>query len=107
LVALELTARIASAYLCSNMLGVAEIPALLMQVHAALVSIEHSEEASDRPTPAVEIRHSVHRQYVVCLEDGKRFKMLRRHLTMTHGMSADEYRARWKLPQSHPIVAPA
>jgi predicted transcriptional regulator len=103
----ELTSKIVAAYVRRNQVGVDQLGALISTVHQALSGLgKPVAEASVERTPAVPIRRSVHRDYVVCLECGWRGQMLRRHLATGHGLSVDQYRARWNLPREHPITAP-
>jgi predicted transcriptional regulator len=103
----ELTTNIVAAYVRRNQIAADQLPTLISTVHQALVGLGKpaTETEVDR-TPAVPIKRSVHRDYVVCLECGWRAQMLRRHLDTGHGLSVDQYRARWNLPREHPIVAP-
>jgi predicted transcriptional regulator len=103
----ELTTNIVAAYVRRNQIGADQLPILILTVHRALATVGKpvAEINSDR-TPAVPIRRSVHRDYVVCLECGWRGQMLRRHLATGHGLSVDQYRARWNLPSEHPMTAP-
>jgi predicted transcriptional regulator len=101
----ELAARIVAAYLRHNPLGAEQIGTLIATVHQALGSLGNAAEAAIERTPAVPVKRSVHRDYVICLECGQRGRMLRRHLA-THDLTVEEYRARWKLPPEHPMVAP-
>ena len=104
----ELTSTIVAAYVRRNQIGSDQLGMLISTVHQALSGIGKpaTETETDR-TPAVPIRRSVHHDYVVCLECGWRGQTLRRHLTSRHGLSADQYRARWKLSREHPITAPS
>ncbi len=101
---LDLTVTIAVAYLRHHALGAGELSTLLRQTHDALATLR---PGGAPPSPAVEIARSVHHEHVVCLEDGKKFKLLRRHLSMSHGMSGEDYRRRWGLSAHYPLVAPA
>ncbi|WP_246024336.1 MucR family transcriptional regulator [Azospirillum ramasamyi] len=105
---LEMTSAIITAYVGSNHVQVQELPDLVKAVHAALAGVSKPErrEAEAPLTPAVPVRRSVTPDYIVCLEDGKKLKMLKRHLRSTYGMSPDEYRAKWGLPSDYPMVAP-
>lgn len=105
----ELTADLVSAYVSNNPVPVADLPGLVAQVHASLKSLqaEGSQPEPEKLTPAVSVKRSVTPDYIVCLEDGKKFKSLKRHLTTHHGMTPDEYRAKWNLPADYPMVAPA
>ena len=103
----ELTTNIVAAYVRRYQIGADQLPTLISTVHQALASLGKPVAQFDRErTPAVPIRRSIHRDYVVCLECGWRGKMLRRHLTTGHGLSVDQYRARWNLPREHPMTAP-
>jgi predicted transcriptional regulator len=104
----ELTASIVSAYVSNNATTAAEIPALISQIHAALVRVSGgSVEAVAEPSkPAVSIKKSMTSDYLVCLEDGKRFKSLKRHLRTQYNMSPEQYREKWGLPADYPMVAP-
>ena len=103
----ELTTNIVAAYVRRNQIGSDQLATLISTVHQALASLgKPVSEIEVERTPAVPIRRSVHRDYVVCLECGWRAQMLRRHLDTGHGLSVDQYRARWNLPREHPIVAP-
>src|SRR4051812_5683098 len=105
---LEQTTRIATAYMTNNQVPASDIAALLHTLHSALVTLGQpmKTEAPAPFTPAVPIRNSVTPEYIVCLEDGKRMKMLKRHLRSTYGVTPEEYRARWGLPHDYPMVAP-
>jgi len=105
---LEETTGIVAAYLGNNHVAPGEIPMLVRTIHAALAGLGRPAdlEAAAKPVPAVPIRRSVTPDYIVCLEDGKKLKMLKRHLRSTYGMTPDEYRAKWKLPADYPMVAP-
>jgi len=104
----ELAAKITAAYVRRNQIGSDQLGTLISTVHQALAGLgKPPPETSGERTPAVPIRRSVHRDYVVCLECGWRGLTLRRHLTSHRGLSTDQYRARWKLPREHPITAPS
>jgi predicted transcriptional regulator len=104
----KMTAEIVSAYLAYNPVPVTEISRLIKLVGAQIASLESEVTESEKvkPTPAVPIRRSVHGDYIVCLEDGKRLKLLKRYLKTRYDMSPEEYRERWSLPASYPMVAP-
>lgn len=105
--ALELTASIVSAYVSKNSVPVAGLPDLVASVHASLQKLAGSSEAEPAPlTPAVPIKKSVTPDYIISLEDGRKFKSLKRHLSAHYGMTPDEYRAKWNLPSDYPMVAP-
>lgn len=105
---LDLTAEIVSAYVSNNATSASEIPALINQVHAALmrVSSGRGELPAEPVKPAVPVKKSMTADYLVCLEDGKRFKSLKRHLRTQYNMSPEQYREKWKLPADYPMVAP-
>ena len=104
----ELTAEIVSAYVSYNDVEPEELPALIAEVHAALVRAPEgpAQPEPEPQEPAVSVRRSVTPDYIFCLEDGKGFKSLRRHLGNEHGMTPDEYRAKWGLKKDYPMVAP-
>jgi predicted transcriptional regulator len=105
----ELTADIVAAFVANNALPIAELPALIQSVHAALAQLASGSVISaplvEKKEPAVSIRKSITPDYLVCLDDGKKFKSLRRHLAGL-GLTPDEYRAKWSLPADYPMVAP-
>jgi predicted transcriptional regulator len=104
----ELTTNIVAAYVRRNQIGPDQLPVLILTVHQALATLGKPVAELDRQrTPAVPIRRSVHRDYVVCLECGWCGQMLRRHLATGHELSVDQYRARWNLPREHALTAPA
>jgi predicted transcriptional regulator len=105
----DLTASIVSAYVSNNATTAAEIPALISQIHAALVRVSSggAEVAVEPSKPAVSIKKSMTPEYLVCLEDGKRFKSLKRHLRTQYNMSPEQYREKWGLPADYPMVAPS
>src|ERR1700759_5331411 len=105
---IDLTANIVSAYLSNNPTPASEIPNLISQIHAALMRV--SSGRSDTPTepakPAVSLKKSINPDYLVCLEDGKRFKSLKRHLRTQYNMTPERYRDKWGRPPDYPMVAP-
>jgi predicted transcriptional regulator len=105
---IELTASIVSAYVSNNSVGTAEIPALINQVHAALIRVSagQSELPAEPLKPAVSVKKSINPDFIVCLEDGKKFKSLKRHLRTQYGLSPEQYREKWGLPPDYPMVAP-
>jgi predicted transcriptional regulator len=104
---LTLTADIVAAHVSNNSVAVNDLPNLIQNVHSALASISSSGSAPEaKPEPKVSIRASVKPEYIVCLEDGKKQKMLKRHLMTNHGMTPDEYRQKWGLAADYPMVAP-
>lgn len=104
----RLAAEIVAAYVSANPTQAQDLPALIRSVHSALTEVSGAvvvaSEAS--PEPAVAIKKSVTADYIVCLEDGKKFKSLKRHLRTRYGMTPDEYRSKWGLPHDYPMVAP-
>jgi predicted transcriptional regulator len=104
---LTLTADIVAAHVSNNSVAVNDLPNLIQNVHSALTGISGSSSAPEaRPEPKVSIRSSIKPDYIVCLEDGKKQKMLKRHLMTNHGMTPDEYRQKWGLSADYPMVAP-
>jgi len=105
---LTLTADIVAAYVGRHEVAPNDIPALIHQVHAALVRVggEALEVAAEAPKPAVSPKRSVTPEYIVCLEDGKKFKSLKRHLRTQYKMTPEQYREKWGLPPDYPMVAP-
>jgi predicted transcriptional regulator len=105
---IEMVSDIVSAYVAHNPVPVADLPRLIEKVHGVLTEIETSGGADEKPElkPAIPIRRSVTDDHIVCLEDGKKFKSLKRHLRTRYDMSPDEYREKWGLPADYPMVAP-
>jgi predicted transcriptional regulator len=105
---IELTATIVSAFLRNNPVPASEIPALISQVHSALLRVSASKgSAAGEPLkPAISVKKSVTPEYLVCLEDGKKFKSLKRHLRTQYNMTPEKYREKWSLPPDYPMVAP-
>ena len=102
---LPLVSDIVAAHLSNNTVPLAELPSLIREVYRALANVG-GEAESDRPEPAVPVKKSVFPDYIVCLEDGKKLKMLKRHLRTAYNMTPAEYRERWGLPADYPMVAP-
>jgi predicted transcriptional regulator len=103
----KLTTNIVAAYVRRNQIGADQLPVLISTVHEAITSLgKPARESQGERTPAVPIRRSVHPDYVVCLECGRRGQMLKRHVTTGHGLTVKQYRARWSLRPDHPITAP-
>ena len=101
------TSDIVVSYVSNNSLAADEVSSLIQNIYTTLSGLgQRGEAEEERPEPAVSIRSSVKRDHIVCLEDGKKMKMLKRHLMTNHGMTPDEYRARWGLPSDYPMVAP-
>ncbi|WP_353807107.1 MucR family transcriptional regulator [Mesorhizobium sp.] len=104
---MSIAADIVAAYVSNNPLPVAELPKLIGDVHAALYGIgTPATEPVVKQQPAVSIRKSVTADYIICLEDGKKFKSLKRHIGVHYNLSPDEYRQKWNLPADYPMVAP-
>ncbi len=105
---MAMTAEIVAAYVGNNSLPVSAVPELVQTVHHALSGLgkNEPEQPAEPLKPAVSIRRSITPDYLVCLEDGKKLKMLKRHLRTTYGMTPEEYRAKWGLPSDYPMVAP-
>ena len=104
----DLTADIVSAYVSNNTIASGDLAALIATVHSALVSATQTaqEPAAEELVPAVPVKKSVLGDYIICLEDGKRFKSLKRHLRTHFDMTPEDYRAKWNLPADYPMVAP-
>lgn len=104
---LALTAEIVSAHVANNTVGQGDVPELIQSIYGKLTELASGEDASNvELTPAVPIRKSVTDDYIICLEDGKKLKMLKRHLMTAYGMTPEEYRAKWGLKPDYPMVAP-
>jgi predicted transcriptional regulator len=101
----ELTAAIVASFVSNNLLNAAEVPALIASTHAALAGIE-SAAAHAGQRPAVPIEESITWDYLVCLEDGRKLRTLKRYLQRRHSMSPEQYRNKWALPEDYPMVAP-
>ena len=105
---IALTAEIVSAFVSNNSVPASDIPTLINQVHSALVRVSSGVHAAsgEPPRPAVAVKKSVTPEYIVCLEDGKKFKSLKRHLRTQYNMTPEQYREKWALPVDYPMVAP-
>ena len=104
---ITLTSDIVAAHVANNDVGVEAVPDFIGKVYSALAGLGDADEAvEERPEPAVSVRSSVKPDYIVCLEDGKKLKMLKRHLMTHYNMTPDDYRRRWDLPSDYPMVAP-
>jgi predicted transcriptional regulator len=104
---ITLTADIVSAHVSNNSVAVADVPGLIQNIHSALAQLGNTTpEPEVKQEPAVSIRSSVKPDYIVCLEDGKKLKMLKRHLMTHYQMTPEQYRAKWNLPADYPMVAP-
>ena len=104
---LRLATEIVAAYVSNNAISAAELPGMIRTVHSTLSNLDqNSPDRETDLTPAVPVKKSVTADYIVCLEDGKKLKMLMRYLRSQYGMTPEEYRARWGLPHDYPMVAP-
>ena len=105
---IELTAEIVSAFVSNNSVAAGDIPALINQVHSALLRVSSGgkEQPSEPLKPAVSLKKSITPDYLVCLEDGKKFKSLKRHLRTQYNVTPEQYREKWGLPADYPMVAP-
>ncbi|MEO5806006.1 MucR family transcriptional regulator [Devosia sp.] len=105
---IELSADIVSAYVSHNALNPNDLPKLITEIHSALRALQNNEVpvAVEDLKPAVPVRKSVAADYIICLEDGKKFKSLKRHLRTHYNLSPEEYREKWGLPSDYPMVAP-
>ena len=103
---LSLAAQIVSAHVANTVVPVTELPALIQSVYATLAQPEVQAPETEKREPAVPIRKSVFPDHIVCLEDGKKLKMLKRHLQAAYGLTPEQYRSRWSLPANYPMVAP-
>jgi predicted transcriptional regulator len=106
---IELAAEIVSAYVSNNSVPASDLPSLLSDVHSALVRVSTGAVVAvpEAAKPAVPPKKSITNDYIVCLEDGRKFKSLKRHLRTQYNMSPEEYREKWGLPPDYPMVAPA
>ena len=102
---LALTTDIVTSHLSRNTLETAEISSLIREVYSTLSNVGTSEPINDRPQPAIAIRKSIQPDYLVCLEDGRKLKMLKRHLKTAYNMTPEEYKQRWGLPSDYPMTA--
>ncbi|HYE01374.1 MAG TPA: MucR family transcriptional regulator [Alphaproteobacteria bacterium] len=105
---LSLTSEIVAAHVSNNTVALSDLPAVIQQVYKSLANLGGVEAAPapERPVPAVPVKKSVTPEFIICLEDGKKLKMLKRHLKTAYNMSPEEYRDRWGLPADYPMVAP-
>jgi predicted transcriptional regulator len=105
---IELAADIVSAYVSNNSVPSGELPALISEVHTALMRVGGGkvEAPTEAPKPAVPLKKSITPDYIICLEDGKKFKSLKRHLRTQYNMTPEQYREKWGLPSDYPMVAP-
>ena len=104
---LSLATNIVAAHVSNNSVAVSDLPQLIRDVYETLSTVQGGgERQAERPTPAVPVKRSVTPDHIVCLEDGKKLKMLKRHLKTAYNMTPEEYRERWGLPSDYPMVAP-
>jgi predicted transcriptional regulator len=105
---IEMTADIVSAYVGNNSVTAADLPTLIQSVHRALSGVASGAEVTEQAPkePAVPIKRSITPEYLICLEDGRKFKSLKRHLRTKYNMSPEEYRTKWNLAKDYPMVAP-
>ena len=103
---LGLTAQIVSAHVSNNSVSPDALPGLIQEVFRTLSGVGREPAQPERPEPAVPAKRSVFADYIICLEDGKKLKMLKRHLKTSYNMTPDQYRDRWNLPSDYPMVAP-
>jgi predicted transcriptional regulator len=103
---LDLVASIVSAHVAHSAVTPEALPDVIRSVYATLNSLGSEVPAVEKPEPAVPVKRSVFPDYIICLEDGKKLKMLKRHLSASYGMTPEEYRTRWSLPHDYPMVAP-
>ncbi|HSV28744.1 MAG TPA: MucR family transcriptional regulator [Candidatus Omnitrophota bacterium] len=103
---LSLTTEIVAAHVANNTISVSDLPQLINEVYRTLASVGTTPAQPERPQPAVPVKKSVTPEYIICLEDGKKLKMLKRHLKTAYNMTPEEYRDRWGLPADYPMVAP-
>lgn len=105
---IELTAEIVAAYVSNNSVAANDLPHVISQVHAALGGATAPvEEVVEKPKPAVPVRRSIQNDYLICLEDGQKFKSLKRHLMTHYGLTPEQYREKWDLAPDYPMVAPS
>ena len=103
----EMTTQIVAAYVSNNALQAEDVPQLIRLVHSSLESVQVKEVSQEPLKPAVSVRKSIGEDYLICLEDGLKFKSLKRHLRTKYDMTPEEYREKWGLPDDYPMVAPA
>jgi predicted transcriptional regulator len=103
---LTLTAQIVSAHVANNSVSTEALPALIHDIYRTLTAVSQGEPVVEKQQPAVPVKKSVFADHIVCLEDGKKLKMLKRHLKTAYDMTPDQYREKWGLPPEYPMVAP-
>ncbi|AYN87303.1 MucR family transcriptional regulator [Commensalibacter melissae] len=103
---LQLTSKIVSSHISNNSVEAEQLPELIRQVYQTLSSIEKNGHDAEKLQPVVPVKRSVFPDYIICLEDGKKLKMLKRHIQSAYGLTPEQYRERWNLPPDYPMVAP-
>ena len=103
---LELTTEIVASYVSNNTVSASDLPGVIQDVYKTLINLGSDTVVGERPKPAVAVKKSITPDFIICLEDGKKLKMLKRHLKTAYNMSPEEYRERWGLPADYPMVAP-
>ncbi len=103
---LGLTAQIVSAHVSNNPIGAEALPSLIQDVYRTLAGVGKEQVVPDKQQPAVPVKKSVYPDHIICLEDGKKLKMLKRHLKTSYNMTPEQYREKWQLPPDYPMVAP-
>jgi predicted transcriptional regulator len=104
---LGLTAQIVSAHVSNNAIGAEALPSLIQEVYRTLSGVGKEQVLPDKQLPAVPVKKSVFPDFIICLEDGKKLKMLKRHLKTSYNMTPEQYREKWQLPPDYPMVAPS
>ncbi len=104
---LGLTAQIVSAHVSNNAIGADALPGLIQDVYRTLAGVGKEQVLPDKQQPAVPVKKSVYPDFIICLEDGKKLKMLKRHLKTSYNMTPEQYREKWQLPPDYPMVAPS
>lgn len=104
---LGLTAQIVSAHVAHNPVGVDALPGLIQEVYRTLAGVGRAEPPAEKPQPAVPVKKSIFPDYLICLEDGRKLKMLKRHLKTSYNMTPEQYREKWGLAPDYPMVAPS
>ncbi len=103
---LQLTSKIVSSHISNNSIDAEQLPGLIRQVYQTLSTIEKNGHETEKLQPVVPVKRSVFPDYIICLEDGKKLKMLKRHIQSAYGLTPEQYRERWNLPPDYPMVAP-
>lgn len=103
---LEFTSEIISAHVSHNSVAQSDLPQLIEDVYRSLSTVGEKTDSKEKMQPAVPVKKSIQQDYIICLEDGKKLKMLKRHLKTAYNMTPEEYREKWSLPADYPMVAP-